>query len=169
MNRDIFEQPLFVNTAKVLNTIGEKTDQLAGIPGRLATGLNPAVPKGFSQQVGQATQAITGSPTAGAVAGLGAGFLLPGGKKFHPQDAKFLVKAAETIKSGTLLKPSQWQIFQGTLKNYGFNTPTTQKRASDFILTAKESADTKVLETGIKKRLNFLQDKKTGRFYGSRR
>jgi len=57
--------------------IGNTIDRGLGIPGRLATGFNSAVPREFSQQVGQAVEQTTGSKVAGGVAGFAAAIASP--------------------------------------------------------------------------------------------
>lgn len=64
-------------TLKGVEMIGQGIDNVFGAPGRIATGFNPAIPSGFSQQVGQATGQTTGSPLAGGIAGFAAGLAEP--------------------------------------------------------------------------------------------
>ena len=123
-------------------------------------------PAAFTEE---AVTEITGSPIAGMVGGLAAGFLLPGGKRIKPDDAKFLADSAKAIKEGRLLKPKDWQIFQDTLKHYGLNVPQTkggipnQERAADFILTAQESSTAKEMSKQMSESLKQGRDK-FGRF-----
>src|SRR3990167_809892 len=94
-------QSLFVDAAKQtgkgLNVIGQATDDVFGLPGQAITGFDKNVPTGFSQQVGGATERVTGSKYAGLAAGLVAGFAepFPG-----PKGGKALVPAAKKTFQG---------------------------------------------------------------------
>ena len=60
--------------------IGRTLDIIQGFPGRLATGFKEDVPKGFTEQVAKATEAVTGSEKAGLALGFVAGLIGPGKK-----------------------------------------------------------------------------------------
>lgn len=62
----------------LLSGIGVGIDELLGLPGRFVTGFNSEVPKGYSEQVGKAVEATTGSRKLGIGAGFLAGFISPG-------------------------------------------------------------------------------------------
>jgi len=105
-------EPLFINintanstpqtntgmdTLGALSYAGQKVDEAYGLPGRFVTNNNPAVPKGFSEQVGQATTALTGSKLAGGIVGFGAGFAEPLGL---PKKASQTAKAIPKVFKG---------------------------------------------------------------------
>lgn len=85
-------------TGKGLGLVGKAIDYPFGLPGRVTTGFNPAVPTGFSEQVQQATQAVTGSKTAGVVAGFGAGLAEPLGGFGKA------VQGAKTVFTSTIIR-----------------------------------------------------------------
>lgn len=77
-------------------------DTLAGLPGRAAGAITNAalgtdveVPGMFSEQVGAATEGLTGSPGAGMLAGAAAAFAVPAGA-----GARYIPKALRTPSSG---------------------------------------------------------------------
>lgn len=68
------------NTLRGVNMIGTAVDNVFGLPGRGVAklmGTQDVVPKGFSEQVGQATEMSTGSRTLGMGAGLVAAIASP--------------------------------------------------------------------------------------------
>src|SRR3990167_3245277 len=82
------------NVTPMVGAFGQAIDEFYGLPGRVVTGFNPAVPKGFSEQVGQALEQQTGSKTLGMLGGLVAGFAEPLGGKF---------KAGKLLKNEKIL------------------------------------------------------------------
>lgn len=89
-------------TGQGLEMIGKTADNAFGLPGRVATGFNPAVPQGFSEQVGQASEQLTGNKGVGQVMGMAAGLAEPLGlpskgakvAKALPEVAKAFLKKA---------------------------------------------------------------------------
>ena len=70
-------KPLFKGVGNVFSTVGNAIDTAYGLPGRIFTGMNPAVPKQFSEQVGQVVGQTTKNPFLGALSGLAAGIAEP--------------------------------------------------------------------------------------------
>lgn len=72
-----FGKDVIDKTGKGMSMINQGIDNVAGLPGRIATGFNKNVPTGFSDQVGQATEQTTGNRMLGNVAGFAAGMAIP--------------------------------------------------------------------------------------------
>lgn len=93
-----FGKEIIDKTGKGMSMISSGIDAAAGLPGRIATGFNPNVPTGFSEQVGQATEGLTGNRTLGNIAGFAAGMAEPMG--MPGKAGKVLEKAPNLSEKG---------------------------------------------------------------------
>ena len=128
-------------TVKGLGKAGEVIDDALGLPGRVATGFNDAVPKGFSEQVGQATEAVTGNKAAGMVTGLAAGIASPGigGSEFKA--GKKVFQGLTDVTTKTLDKlVGRGKVSKQFISDL-LNAPDVRQAEKDVMRAALDEAD----------------------------